>query len=162
MQKKIYLAGGCFWGVEAYFSRLDGITETTVGYANGDENRFADPTYKQVCNENTGYAETVEVVYDPQNIDLETILGHFFLIIDPTTLNRQANDTGSQYRSGIYYSDIEDLPVIKKVIELQQRLYPRPIVTEVEKLKNFFPAEDYHQDYLKHNPQGYCHIKLPD
>lgn len=162
MSKKIHLAGGCFWGVEAYFSRLDGVLDTTVGYANGDDVNYPNPAYKEVCDGNTDYAEALEVVYDPEILDLETLLGHFFSIIDPTTLNCQAYDKGTQYRSGIYYTDEEELPVIRKVIEQQQVFHPNPIVTEVETLKNFFPAEDYHQDYLKYNPQGYCHIKLPD
>lgn len=162
MSNKIYIAGGCFWGVEAYFSTLDGVLDTTVGYANGDNKKYPLPTYEYVCNGETGYAETVEIIYDPSILDLESLLGHFFSIIDPTTLNRQANDKGTQYRSGVFYTDEEDLPIIKKVIEQQQVLYPNPIVTEVEKLKNFYPAETHHQDYLKYHPQGYCHIKLPD
>lgn len=162
MSKTIYLAGGCFWGVEAYFSTLDGVLDTTVGYANGDNKKYPLPTYEYVCNGETGYAETVEIVYDSTILDLESLLGHFFSIIDPTTLNCQANDIGTQYRSGIFYTDDEDLPIIKKVTEQQQVLYPNPIVTEVERLRNFYPAEDYHQDYLKYHPQGYCHIKLPD
>ena len=152
--KEIWLAGGCFWGVEAYFRRVYGVAGTTVGYANG---KTENPTYEEVCFGNTGYAETVHVRYDPQTVSLATLLRHFFRIIDPTTLNRQGNDRGTQYRSGIYYRDKEDLPVISSILEETQQQHNRPVVTEVLPLANFYPAEEYHQDYLEKNPEGYCH-----
>ncbi len=153
--KEIWLAGGCFWGVEAYFRRVYGVAETTVGYANGKTKK---PTYEEVCSGNTGYAETVLVRYDPQTVSLATLLRHFFRIIDPTTRNRQGNDRGTQYRSGIYYRNEEDLPVIRSILEETQEQHNSPVVTEVLPLANFYPAEEYHQDYLEKNPEGYCHI----
>lgn len=155
--KRIYLAGGCFWGVEAYFSKLPGVVSTLVGYANGNT---LHPTYKTVSTGKTGYAETVMVEYDPDIISLEKILEHFFSIINPTVINRQGNDTGSQYRTGIYYVSKPDLTVISRVIEGEALKYSLPIVTEVEELKNFHKAEDYHQKYLEKNPNGYCHVDL--
>jgi len=153
--KEIWLAGGCFWGVEAYFSRVYGVAGTTAGYANGKTEK---PTYEEVCSGNTGYAETVHVRYEPQTVSLVTLLRHFFRIIDPTTLNRQGNDRGTQYRSGVYYRNKEDLPVIRSVLEETQQQHNSPVVTEVLPLANFYPAEEYHQDYLEKNPEGYCHI----
>ncbi|MDD2375669.1 MAG: peptide-methionine (S)-S-oxide reductase MsrA [Eubacteriales bacterium] len=156
--KKIWLAGGCFWGVEAYMSRVPGVADVTVGYANG---KTENPTYQDVCYNNTGHAETVEVSYDPARISLENLLAEYFEIIDPTSLNQQGNDRGSQYRTGIYYSDHDnDLPVIESVLVSQQKKYAKPIVTEVEPLKQYFLAEEYHQDYLEKNPGGYCHISF--
>lgn len=155
MIKKIYLAGGCFWGIEEYYSRLEGVANTLAGYANGTT---ANPVYKEVCTGTTNFAETVMVEYYSDIISLEDILDHFFGIINPTTLNRQGNDVGTQYRSGIYYVDNEDLPVIDaKIAEVQKR-YHCPVVTEVKKLENFYEAEEYHQKYLKKNPNGYCHV----
>jgi peptide methionine sulfoxide reductase msrA/msrB len=153
--KKIWLAGGCFWGVQSYFARIYGVAGTTVGYANG---KTEYPTYEDVCHRNTGHAETVQVRYDPERVNLATVLDHFFRIIDPTALNRQGNDRGTQYRSGIYYRDEQDLPVIRSVMAEVQKQYQKPLVTEVQPLTNFFPAEEYHQDYLEKNPGGYCHI----
>jgi peptide methionine sulfoxide reductase msrA/msrB len=156
--KKIWLAGGCFWGVEAYMSRVPGVADVTVGYANG---KSENPTYQDVCYNNTGHAETVEVSYDPARISLENLLTEYFEIIDPTSLNQQGNDRGSQYRTGIYYSDQgNDLPVIESVLVAQQKKYTKPIVTEVEPLRQYFLAEEYHQDYLEKNPGGYCHISF--
>ena len=155
--KTIYLAGGCFWGVEEYFSRIDGVVDTEVGYANG---HGPNPTYRQVCTGLTGHAETTYIEYDEGKVSLEELLNRFFRIIDPTILNRQGNDIGSQYRTGIYYSDHEDLEVIKRVIEREQEKYHKPIVTEVKLLSIFYYAEDYHQDYLKKNPGGYCHVDM--
>ncbi len=153
--KEIYLAGGCFWGVEAYIARIYGVYDVTSGYANGNTEN---PTYEEVSYEHTGHAETVHVLYDPERISLEKLLDYYFKIIDPTSLNRQGNDQGEQYRTGIYYVDKNDLPVIQKVMEEQQKKYDAPIVTEAENLKNFTLAEEYHQDYLEKNPNGYCHI----
>ena len=155
--KTIYLAGGCFWGVEEYFSRIEGIVDTDVGYANGKK---ISPTYEQVCTGLTGHAETVYIKFDDSILPLESILERFFKIIDPTLLNRQGGDIGNQYRTGIYYVDFDDLQIIKKVIEKEQLKYKDPIVTEVKELAFFYYAEDYHQDYLKKNPGGYCHIDM--
>lgn len=155
--KKIYLAGGCFWGLEAYFSALAGVVKTTVGYANGcGEN----PTYKQVCKGDSGFAETVRIEYDPRRISLKDLINHFFDIIDPTALNKQSNDVGTQYRSGIYYVDEKDRKIIVDAIEKEQKRYKLPVVTEVKALESFYDAEEYHQKYLEKNPDGYCHIDL--
>lgn len=153
----IYLAGGCFWGVQAYFSKLPGVIKTEVGYANG---KTQNPTYKEVSTGNTGFAETVYVEYNNKEISLPDILLHYFDVVDVTTLNRQAHDTGTQYRSGIYYTDEKDKEIIENVIKQEQKKYKKPIVTEVEKLENFYLAEEYHQKYLDKNPGGYCHIDL--
>ena len=153
--KQIWLAGGCFWGVDAYMSRVLGVAEVTAGYANGSTEN---PTYEDVLYRNTGHAEAVAVYYDPERISLHELLEHFFLIIDPTVKNRQGNDVGSQYRTGVYYQDEADLAVIDKVVAQVQVEYERPIVTEVEPLAGFHPAEEYHQSYLEKNPGGYCHI----
>ena len=155
--KEIYLAGGCFWGVEEYISRIEGVVDTEVGYANG---RREDPSYEQVCTGTTGHAETTYVKFDEDLISLEELLSKFWHIIDPTVLNRQGPDRGSQYRTGIYYVDENDKSVIYKTLEEQKQRYNEPIVTEIESLKSFFKAEEYHQDYLKKNPGGYCHIDL--
>lgn len=155
--KEIYLAGGCFWGVEEYMSRINGVVETRVGYANGTKEN---PSYKEVCTGTTGHAETTYVRYNENIIFLEELLNRFWRIIDPTMLNRQGPDIGNQYRTGIYYVDSEDLSVINKTLEEQKIKYDKPIVTEVMELKSFYDAEEYHQDYLKKNPGGYCHIDL--
>lgn len=151
----IWLAGGCFWGVQAYVSRIPGVAETTVGYANG-KTRY--PTYEEVCTGRTGHAETVHVRFDPRRVSLSELLRRFFQIIDPTSLNRQGNDHGSQYRTGIYYRDAAQLPSIRQVVAEEQQKHKQPIVTEVEELSLFALAESYHQDYLEKNPGGYCHI----
>ena len=152
--KMIVLAGGCFWGVEKAFKALDGVLETTVGYANG----FTDnPTYEEVCRNETGYKEAVKVVYQPNVVSLSTIIRAFFLCIDPRQRNRQGNDIGSQYQAGIYYVDEKDLDDIKPVYTNERMKYDRFFV-ELEPLKNFYTAEEYHQDYLDKHPFGYCHI----
>ncbi|HWR61162.1 MAG TPA: peptide-methionine (R)-S-oxide reductase MsrB [Clostridia bacterium] len=153
MKREIWLAGGCFWGVEEYFSRIDGVVETSVGYANG---RTENPSYYDIPN--TGHAETVQVAYDPDKISLDGLLEYFFGIIDPTSRNRQGYDVGTQYRTGIYYSDEGDKVTIERAVAREQNKYKAPIVTEVRKLEHYYPAEEYHQDYLKKNPGGYCHI----
>lgn len=155
--KEIYLAGGCFWGVEAYYKRIDGVEDTEVGYANS---RMENPSYKEVCTGRTDAAETVKIIYDEEKITLEEILKALFKVIDPTLINRQGPDIGSQYRSGIYYTDENDRETIENFIENVRGDYKMPIATEVMKLQNFYEAEDYHQDYLDKNPDGYCHIKL--
>jgi peptide-methionine (S)-S-oxide reductase len=155
--KEIYLAGGCFWGLQAYMDLRNGIVETVVGYANGNTES---PTYQQVCTNTTGYAEAVYIKYDENIITLEKILQDFWKVIDPTLMNRQGGDVGTQYRTGIYYTCDEDLTTISKSMDQQREKYNKPIVTELETLKNFYPAEEYHQKYLEKNPNGYCHIDL--
>jgi len=155
--KEIYLAGGCFWGLQAYFDLKDGIEETVVGYANGNT---LNPTYEQVCTNTTGYAETVFIKYDENKISLERILELFWKVIDPTSLNKQGGDRGTQYRTGIYFIDEIDEIVINKSLQDEAKNYDKQIVTEVEKLINFYAAEEYHQKYLDKNPNGYCHIDL--
>lgn len=153
MNREIWLAGGCFWGVEEYFSRLDGVVGTSVGYANG---RTANPTYHGIPD--TGHAETVHVIYDDDKTSLDVILEHFFKIIDPTIRNRQGYDVGTQYRTGIYYTDEQDRGAIDRAVAKEQQKYKAPIVTEVKRLEHYYLAEEYHQDYLKKNPNGYCHV----
>lgn len=155
--KKIVLAGGCFWGVEEFISRINGVVETEVGYANG---RTLNPTYEDVCHKNTYYVECCYITYDENIVSLEEILNEYWSIIDPTILNRQGNDVGSQYRTGIYYLDEQDLDIIIKSKENNQKNYDKKIVTEIKPLINYYKAEEYHQKYLKKNPNGYCHIKL--
>ncbi len=152
--REIYLAGGCFWGVEAYFSAVSGVLDSVSGYANG---KTEDTDYRRIGT--TGHAETVKVVYDFSVISLEEILLHYFRIIDPTSLNKQGNDVGTQYRTGVYYVDERDVAVIDSVFEQKRKEYGE-IVVEKERLQHFISAEDYHQDYLKKNPTGYCHINL--
>ncbi|MDE7467429.1 MAG: peptide-methionine (R)-S-oxide reductase MsrB [Muribaculaceae bacterium] len=155
MKKKIYLAGGCFWGTELLMSLVPGVTDTVVGYANS---LVPDPSYQMVCTGRTEAAETVEVSYDPDRIGLSDLLFLYFRSIDPTTINRQGNDIGTQYRTGIYYTDPADLDVIRAVVATVARRYSTALAVEVEPLQNFYPAEDYHQSYLDKNPGGYCHI----
>lgn len=157
MIKSIYFAGGCFWGTEHFFKQIEGVTFTETGYANGST---PDPTYRQVYTDTTGYAETVHVEYDNDVIDLEFLVRMYFKAIDPTSLNRQGEDVGTRYRTGIYYTDAEELPCIKKIYDEIGRQYESPLVVEMEPLKNFYRAEDYHQDYLENNPDGYCHLPL--
>lgn len=154
--KKIILAGGCFWGVEAYFSRVKGVLTTQVGYTDADGKN---PTYRDVCN-NSGHVEAVYITYDEKVTPLTKILEHFFRIIDPTELNRQGNDIGVQYRTAIFYVDIEDSLVINQYIEQLQKSHTKKIYTYVKPAGIFYDAEEYHQDYLDKNPNGYCHINL--
>ena len=154
--KEIYLAGGCFWGTEHFFKQVRGVTSTEVGYANG---HTSDPTYEQVCSHTTGFAEAVHLQYAPDQLTLSKILELYFLTIDPTSLNRQGGDVGDQYRTGIYYTDSTDLPVIQAALSALQSKYSKPLAIELAPLKNFYNAEDYHQDYLDKNPSGYCHIR---
>ena len=153
--KEIYLAGGCFWGTEHYFKQVRGVISTTAGYANGN---IENPSYEQVYTDSTGYAETVHIVYNPYVVSLTLLLELFFRSIDPTSLNRQGNDCGTRYRTGIYYTAEEDIATIRKVYNDMERIMGEPLMVEVEPLRNFYPAEEYHQDYLDKNPRGYCHI----
>lgn len=154
--KKIVVAGGCFWGVEAYFRDLKGVTYTEVGYANGN---IENPTYKQVCNGEATHAEATLIEYN-ELTNLETILEHLFRIINPYSLNRQGNDIGKQYRTGIYYEDVEDFNIAKAFLERKQAHAERKITVELVKLDNYYKAEEYHQNYLVKNPNGYCHVNL--
>jgi len=153
--KDIYFAGGCFWGVEEYFARIPGVYDVTSGYANGNTEN---PTYEEVCYQNTGHAETVHVQYDPDIVSLKTLTEQFFKIINPLTKDRQGNDVGSQYRTGVYYADEADKSVIQEVFNAEQQKYDQEIAVELLPLENYYLAEDYHQDYLQKNPGGYCHI----
>ena len=155
MIKEIYLAGGCFWGTEKYFAGIKGVTATEVGYANGSTLL---PTYEEVCYKNTGHAETVKVVYDDRIISLEFLLQMYYDVIDPISVNRQGGDTGVQYRTGIYYMDSKEEPVILKSIQRLQEKYTEKIAIEVKPLRNYAKAEEYHQAYLEKNPHEYCHI----
>lgn len=153
--KEIYLAGGCFWGMEHFLKQINGVMATQVGYANGITEC---PTYKDVCSNTTQFAETVKVSYNPAVLSLDYLLSLYFAAIDPTSLNKQGEDSGTQYRTGIYYTDESDVEVIQKVYTKQQTHYKQPLQVEVKPLKNFYIAEEYHQNYLENNPQGYCHL----
>lgn len=158
-ESSITLAGGCFWGVEELFRKEPGVLTTRVGYSGG---QTTNPTYETVKTGQTGHAESIEVVYDPTKTNLKNILHFFFSIHDPTTVNRQGNDVGSQYRSAIFYNSDEEKQIAKEVIEevKQQNFWQKPIVTELVPFTKFYSAEDYHQDYLQKHPNGYtCHFK---
>ncbi len=154
---EIYLAGGCFWGMEAYFEEIVGVLETSVGYANG---QVATTNYQLIHQ--TDHAETVQVVYDPDQVTLRKLLLYYFRVIDPLSVNKQGNDVGRQYRTGIYYIDDADLPIIREVVSEKEAEYGQKLAVEVEPLRHYILAEDYHQDYLKKNPKGYCHINVAD
>lgn len=153
--KKIYFAGGCFWGTEHFMKQINGVTNTEVGYANGN---VPYPTYKMVCTDTTGFAETVFVEYDETVVDLPFLITLYFKMIDPTSINCQGEDSGTQYRTGIYFTDAEDESVIRDTVDKLSKDYEAPIAVEIEPLKNFYAAEDFHQDYLDKNPNGYCHV----
>lgn len=155
--KDIYLAGGCFWGTDAYMARVLGVYSTEVGYANGNTEN---PTYENVCHDNTGHAEVVYVKYDETKLSLTQLLKEYLKIINPTTLNKQGGDVGTQYRTGIYYTSENEEDIIKNVLLNEQKKYELPIVVEVLPLANYYPAEEYHQNYLEKNPNGYCHINF--
>ena len=179
--KEIYFAGGCFWGVEHFFKGVDGVVEATPGYANGN---IENPTYQQVYTDTTGFAETVRVRYRPDRVSLETLVRLFFASIDPLSVNRQGHDIGTRYRTGVFYSDPADLPLLqslfaevaadlgakthdfaRELVKTESSSANKPdfaleLATELEPLRNFYPAEDYHQDYLDKNPEGYCHLPL--
>ncbi len=156
-QQVIYLAGGCFWGVEAFISRLKGVNNTEVGYANG---RDLAPTYEKVCTGKTGHAETVKATYNPKIITLDEILENFFKIIDPYSLNRQGADIGTQYRTGIYWQEESQRDTVITFLREKQKVSPERIVVETRPIASFYPAEGYHQKYLERNPLGYCHVDL--
>ena len=150
----IYLAGGCFWGLEKLMRSLPGVLEVTSGYANGNK---ANPTYEEVCSDRTGFKETVKVDYDPAQVSLETVLYAYYSVIDPTVENKQGPDVGSQYQTGVYYTDLASKAVAAKVAATEQKRH-REFKVEQKPLSNFYPAEAYHQHYLEKHPGGYCHI----
>ena len=154
---EIYLAGGCFWGLEEYFSRIEGVKKTTVGYANGQ----VESTNYQLIHQ-TDHAETVHLIYDEKRVSLREILLYYFRVIDPLSVNKQGNDVGRQYRTGVYYTDEGDKAVIEQVFAEQEKQLGQKIAVELEPLRHYVLAEDYHQDYLKKNPGGYCHINVND
>ncbi len=156
-QQIIYLAGGCFWGVEAFISRLKGVNQTEVGYANGYD---LAPTYEKVCSGRTGHAETVKVTYNPEIISLDEILENYYRIIDPHSKNRQGPDIGTQYRTGVYWQEPSQRETVLRFFAKKQNETPERIVVEVGPIHSFYTAEDYHQKYLERNPQGYCHVDL--
>lgn len=155
--QEIYLAGGCFWGTQAFFDQIDGVLETEVGYANGlTEN----PSYEQVCTGATGFAETTKITYDANIINIYQILEQYFRTIDPTSLNKQGGDIGTQYRTGVYTLKSEDRQSVREFFELVKNNYNKEIVVENKILENYYPAEEHHQKYLEKNPSGYCHVDL--
>jgi len=152
--RTIYLAGGCFWGCQKYFDLLPGVQETEVGYANGPTPH---PSYQQV-KAHAGHAETVRVMYDADALPLKALLEAYFKVIDPTSVNKQGEDEGIQYRTGIYWTDDADLPTITAALEALRARIGAPLAIECRPLENFYSAEEYHQKYLEKNPNGYCHI----
>ena len=152
--KTIYLAGGCFWGMQQFFDQFKGVVRTEVGYANGPDQA---PSYQDVCAD-SGHAETVRIDYDESVLSLTGLLEYFFMAIDPLSVNRQGHDQGIQYRTGIYYTDETQLPEIGTVYAAEEKKAGAKLAVELEPLRNFFPAETYHQKYLQKNPGGYCHI----
>ena len=153
--KDIYLAGGCFWGLEEYFSRIGGVIDVKSGYANG---KTEETDYQRIGM--TDHAETVHVIYDESRLTLKEILLYYLRVIDPTSVDRQGNDRGRQYRTGIYYTDEEDGEIARAVLKEKEKEIHQPVVVEVEPLRHFILAEEYHQKYLKKNPGGYCHIDV--
>ena len=156
--KTIYLAGGCFWGLQKFLDQFDGIIETEVGYANGPDDGKA-PSYGDVCR-SSGHAETVRVCYDEEVMPLGALLDKYFMVIDPLSVNKQGNDRGIQYRTGIYYIDEEMLPEISGCCDKVSSELGAPLAVEVMPLSNYYKAEEYHQKYLDKNPHGYCHIPM--
>ncbi len=153
--KTIYLAGGCYWGVEKYLSNIPGVAQTEVGFANGDTHH---PTYQQVRYEHTNHAETVRTVYDPEKLPLDKLLRLFWRIIDPVSVDRQGEDVGRQYRTGVYHECAEDETIIRAELDKLQKQYAEPLAVEARPLEHFYCAEEYHQKYLDKNPGGYCHV----
>jgi peptide methionine sulfoxide reductase msrA/msrB len=153
--KEIYLAGGCFWGTEHYLKQIRGVVTTEVGYANGNGEN---PSYEEVYRDTTGFVECVKVVYDPALIALEKIVELYFHSIDPLSLNQQGNDIGTRYRTGIYYTNDSDRDRIESIYRAVESKVGERLAVELEPLRNFYNAEEYHQDYLDKNPAGYCHL----
>jgi len=155
--KEIYIAGGCFWGVQAYFDLVKGIEFTEVGYANGN---IENPSYEDLKSHRATHAETLYIRYDEKIISLKQILFHMLRFVNPFSVDRQGGDTGHQYRSGVYYLSEDDRKIILDVFAQKERELNQKFAIEVEPLRNFYPAEEYHQKYLKNNPNGYCHVNL--
>ncbi|MDR0570818.1 MAG: peptide-methionine (S)-S-oxide reductase MsrA [Clostridiales Family XIII bacterium] len=153
--KRIYLAGGCFWGVEKYLSLIPGVLRTETGYANGE---VENPTYEDVRYRESGHAETVLVEYDPARLPLPLLLDVFYRAIDPTSVDKQGEDEGRQYRTGIYYEDEEDGEAARASLAALAGRVGGEVAVERVRLRNYWPAEEYHQKYLDKNPNGYCHI----
>jgi len=156
MMHTIYLAGGCFWGCQKYFDMIKGVKETEVGYANGPT---ANPSYQEVKH-HAGHAETVRILFDDEALPLEKLLQDYFRVIDPTSVNRQGEDEGVQYRTGIYFVDPADETIARAALDALAKGYDKPIAVELKPLENFYSAEEYHQKYLEKNPGGYCHIRF--
>ena len=152
--RTIYLAGGCFWGLQKFFDQFEGVASTQVGYANGPDKA---PTYQEVCRD-SGHAETVRIDYDEGRLSLDRLLDLYFLVIDPLSVNKQGGDEGIQYRTGVYYTGDDQLPALRAAFDREAQKVGAPHKVELLPLKNFFPAEEYHQKYLDKNPGGYCHI----
>jgi len=155
--RQIYLAGGCFWGIDAYLARVIGVYQTESGYANG---HASNPTYEEVCTGTTGFVEAVLVKYDVTKITPQSLLAEFLTVVDPISLSGQVEDVGTQYRSGIYYIDDADVFTINEIIADMKKKTDIPVGIEVKPLENYYPAEEYHQDYLEKNPDGHCHVKF--
>ena len=155
--KTIYFAGGCFWGTEHFLRQFDGVLDTVVGYANGN---LPNPSYDMVYTDQTGHVECVKVTYDETLISLAILCRLFFKSIDPLSLNRQGEDVGTRYRTGIYWTDDADKEVVTEVYDEIQKRYSEPLAVEKTQLQCFYPAEEYHQDYLVKKPEGYCHLPL--
>lgn len=155
--REIYVAGGCFWGVDAYMRRVPGVARTEAGYANG---HVESPTYERVCQGDSGHAEAVRVWYDPARVTAGQLAAQLFSVIDSTSKNRQGGDVGDQYRTGVYYTDPADLPGLEAAFVAERTKQKKPVVTELMPIARYYPAEEYHQDYLEKNPDGYCHISF--
>ncbi len=155
-QEIIYLAGGCFWGLEAYFRRIPGVLDAISGYANGEKEN---PSYEEVCK-GSGHAETIQLTFDPEKLNLSQVLQYFLRVVDPFSVNKQGNDEGIQYRSGVYYTTDAQKDIIEEVLARAASYFDNPFAIEVLPLQSFYRAEEYHQQYLDKNPNGYCHIPL--
>ena len=155
--KEIYFAAGCFWGAQHFFAGVDGVKEAVAGYANGNGNN---PSYEEVYTDTTGFAETVRVTYNEKLIGVKELTELYFTIIDPLSLNKQGGDIGTRYRTGVYYKEEADAEAARPVFEAVSRRLGAPLAVELEPLRNFFLAEERHQDYLDKNPNGYCHVPL--
>lgn len=155
--KEIYFAAGCFWGAQHFFAGVDGVKEAVAGYANG---KGENPSYEQVYTDTTGFAETVRVSYDPGRVSLKELTELYFTIIDPLSLNRQGGDVGTRYRTGVYYTDPAERAIIEAVFQAEEKRVGAALAVELEPLRNFYLAEERHQDYLDKNPGGYCHVPL--
>lgn len=154
MKRRIDLAGGCFWGLQKFFDQFEGVLSTQVGYANGES---AKTNYQEVC-QGSGHAETVRIEYEDEILSLEQLLEYYFMVIDPFSINRQGNDIGIQYRTGIYYSDETSEQLVRSFLENKEQELGKPLAIECVPLVHFVSAEEYHQKYLEKNPSGYCHI----